>query len=1171
MSKLGEHKRVSLTTISTQRSSSSSFNSNEAGFSAMPSIFSRFGSDFLDADAVEPSKSSKSTTKSVRLQLELFETDTSRYPEFNYSKLLYLEKKKAKMLKTKATNGSSDPFADNDDDVARIAKELEAKYGNSYARGRGRRKKDEVADIGMGYDENDSFIDNTDAYDELLPEEAETLEGGFYINCGALEFKNLNKKSSTRRTDAIIKMPERSRKRVISSSSDESSESSSESSNENEAEEVAAHNKANNNINNDDDDDDDDDDGNDEDDDEEDDDSDDDDNDSDSDSESLDGSDTDSESLDGESATSASTNNNNNNTNSKEKFKKSASKRPKPSSSVKQTVNSGPKKPSSKLNVVSSSSSNSPRPSVIDISDTEERQAQAQAQALKKVVKTTTVKDMLKAKRDSFLKSQGQVDGTSKSAVNGEVKCIASVTVDSSSENDDTDSASEQGKADKLSKAKDGGENQRTADTILPSTLDKDVLAKINNFKELVRSRDLCGKRFYFDGKLTSLLLTIYEALLCTERNERNMVFAHLEYQLQLPKYFILRKAKALRAREEKNKTTIALEKLRKAVAEVMPKAIANYEIELHKFAELAAADVNSEHPPKMPRKKFQWTNELRERLYEVYQARWMSYAVLGKRKDSLEQFINGYLKDKIVDLWATGWMRYEELQREIERHKNASKKLKEKAKRLSTTTPQTGVTGATASAVPASTANNYLKQLDELTTTEQSRSRANSDTDSATSASSNSIKRKLDFPATAAATVVQPKPSAKPPKIKFHKQLVTTLAQMSQATPASSVDCMPLPAVNSYLKQYEELTVTTTTQSLSRGNSDTDSVASASSNSLKRKLENPAAAGSGATAQTKQTAVKPPKKKCTTTTKQQPSPQPAAVSQLDTLMAQPSTSAQAAALNAAAVAAAASMLELASPTLQADHNSIYNIMTAATLNSATVNVGAPINSLPLGAVHSTTTNASIVGATPRPVPHIINLDDYKNPSDILQTSQQLAANKWQSPVKSPQTPLTVPPAVVRCESSSESDGVEIVGVFPAAAKAPSTKSTARPRSKASQKSKATSVISSTGTVPVPNGLNGALGYSLENLYVYNNNNAGNKIGTAAASAVATPMAIDFSKSPQVLKKLTDLAALERKINWSPSALLGHDLKSPATHAGVGTAAAAATGASAGAGQSSNQ
>lgn len=67
------------------------------------------------------------------------------------------------MLKEKANNGRTDPFADNDDDVARIAKELEAKYGNAYARGRSRRKKDEFCDIGMGYDESDSFIDNTEA------------------------------------------------------------------------------------------------------------------------------------------------------------------------------------------------------------------------------------------------------------------------------------------------------------------------------------------------------------------------------------------------------------------------------------------------------------------------------------------------------------------------------------------------------------------------------------------------------------------------------------------------------------------------------------------------------------------------------------------------------------------------------------------------------------------------------------------------------------------------------------------------------------------------------------------------------------------------------------------------------------------------------------------------
>jgi len=80
----------------------------------------------------------------------------------------------------------------------------------------------------------------------------------------------------------------------------------------------------------------------------------------------------------------------------------------------------------------------------------------------------------------------------------------------------------------------------------------------------------------------------VYEAVLCTDRNERNMVFSHIEYQLQLPKYYMLRKGKQVRAKEEKKKSTDMLEKLRRAVAVVMPKAIANYETELRTFAEQA-------------------------------------------------------------------------------------------------------------------------------------------------------------------------------------------------------------------------------------------------------------------------------------------------------------------------------------------------------------------------------------------------------------------------------------------------------------------------------------------------------------------------------------------------------------------------------------------------------
>ncbi|XP_017039010.2 yemanuclein, partial [Drosophila ficusphila] len=998
----GEHKRVTLTSII----------QGDAGFS-------RFGSNFLepDASAAGPNNNSKPATKPakcIRIKLDLFETDSNKYPEFNYSRLLYLEKKKAKKLKQVTTcNGSTgtDPFADNDDDVARIVKELEAKYGNSYATGRGKSKKDDYRDIGMGYDESDSFIDNTEAYDEIIPEEAETLEGGFYINCGALEFKNLTKKSYTTRTDAIIKMPERSRKRMVSSSSESSSSSSSDDDDENDDDNNEEDEESDS-----------------EDDDEEEDES---DSEDDSESESLD---------DEDSAATVKSSGKYKDNHVAKRPKVLVTGKPKPSSS---SV-AGSKKPPAKP-ITTSSSSNSPRPSTVEISDTEERpvqiqsqiqpqnqllqglpqpqtQAQAQAQALKKVVKTTTVKDMLKAKRDNFLKSQS--GAAPAKGVNGELKCISS---DLSSP-DSSDMESEQGRSDRQAsqQGKEGQENLRTADTLLPTTLDADIMTAVNSFKEAVRSRDMCGKKFNLDARLTPLLLRVYEAVLCTDRNERNMVFSHIEYQLQLPKYYMLRKGKQVRAKEEKKKTNSMLEKLRRAVAVVMPKAIANYETELRAFAEQAAADVNSELPPKMPRKKFQWTSELRQLLYDVYQARWTSYAFLAKRKDSLEEFINWYLKEKVVDLWPTGWMRLDELQREITRYKNARLKAKEKAKAAAVSaSPKLFTAAPAAEQMPQ--ASSYLK------TAEEPRSRGNSDTDSATSASSNSLKRKLkDIPLQ----------TTKPPKKKVAKQLtqqpqLQTHPQFQLAPAATAAVSVPVITNNN--------------------------------NHLPH---------------------------------------------LDTLLSMPSTSSQAAALNAAAVAAASTVLDLASPRGKIDLNSssnFYNLITAATL-------AARKNPSPL----SIDGQAKVIVA-PRPSPHVINLDDYQCPSEILQTSKQLAATTTVITSTSKAAQTTTP---VGRESSSESDGVEIVGVFPASK--PQQKIAPKPKSKTQNKGRHS--LGAVGQV------NGSLGFKANNMYVYNSPRA---IGSM----------YDLTSDPHIMKTMSDLKELEKKMQsvFSPKASAGVGSSAPST------------------------
>ncbi|XP_051636226.1 ubinuclein-1 isoform X5 [Manacus candei] len=130
------------------------------------------------------------TATAVRITLTLFEPDHKRCPEFFYPDLLKSCRGKVKGSSSgDKKKDPTDPFNDEEKErhkVEALARKFEEKYGGK------RRRKDRIQDLidmGYGYDESDSFIDNSEAYDELVPASLTTKYGGFYINSGTLQFR----------------------------------------------------------------------------------------------------------------------------------------------------------------------------------------------------------------------------------------------------------------------------------------------------------------------------------------------------------------------------------------------------------------------------------------------------------------------------------------------------------------------------------------------------------------------------------------------------------------------------------------------------------------------------------------------------------------------------------------------------------------------------------------------------------------------------------------------------------------------------------------------------------------------------------------------------------------------------------------------------------------------
>ncbi|XP_040001178.1 ubinuclein-1-like isoform X2 [Xiphias gladius] len=199
---MAESRRVPLTTLSGDAPSSSE---QPAPARGSPS----------SAPQGEETRSDRpADTNTVRLVLTLVEPDERSFPEFSYAQLADNE---TNHTKEKGPLSKSEEKRENDE-VAAIARKLEEKYGG----GKLKKKKDRIQDlidIGYGYDEEDSFIDNSEAYDEFVPASITTKFGGFYVNSGVLQFRQASD-TETEELTTEEKTLDPSKKRKLNSGQD---------------------------------------------------------------------------------------------------------------------------------------------------------------------------------------------------------------------------------------------------------------------------------------------------------------------------------------------------------------------------------------------------------------------------------------------------------------------------------------------------------------------------------------------------------------------------------------------------------------------------------------------------------------------------------------------------------------------------------------------------------------------------------------------------------------------------------------------------------------------------------------------------------------------------------------------------------------------------------------
>ncbi|CAL4063672.1 unnamed protein product, partial [Meganyctiphanes norvegica] len=290
------------------------------------------------------------------------------------------------------------------------------------------------------------------------------------------------------------------------------------------------------------------------------------------------------------------------------------------------------------------------------------------AASIESVINKARVGDLKKGDEENSNSSTGT---TSSSSDSDSSNSSSSKDSDSEDENEEEEEVRDGDGEDsqEMTMVENGHLNsENDQDAPLPANLPQDLLVVLTKLKEEGRRSNTTSQKFFTDT-VNRMLTSIEIKLNKIGGRKKTQTYNHLAQHLPCGTQTLIKRAKNLLAERNDNRLREPLKKLQDAVEKRMPVMLEMYNQECQKAAEMNvqngsldkdldnSQDSDKKKASRLPKKKFIFTDEIRQQLHLVVEVRVSAWQIMKKRSETAEEHIKAFLDAEVRLLWPKGWI----------------------------------------------------------------------------------------------------------------------------------------------------------------------------------------------------------------------------------------------------------------------------------------------------------------------------------------------------------------------------------------------------------------------------------------------------------------------------------------------------------------------------------